>query len=88
MGLALGKPVVHARAIKYGRKAWMFRDIGLSDWLFDIDQTSAATLNKTLLQIFKDYPSALNKAKTAMSLVADRQKVSMDVVKNAIKKKI
>jgi polysaccharide pyruvyl transferase WcaK-like protein len=81
MGLALGKPIIHARAIKYGKKAWMFRDIGLSEWLFDIDQTTAATLSKTLLEIYNDYPGALRKVQAAMSVVANRQKMSMDLVK-------
>jgi polysaccharide pyruvyl transferase WcaK-like protein len=85
MGLALGKPVIHARAIKYGKKAWMFRDIGLGEWLFNIDETASATLSKTLAEIFKDYPIALRKVKAAMSEVANRQKISMEAVKNNIK---
>jgi polysaccharide pyruvyl transferase WcaK-like protein len=80
MGLALGKPIIHARAIKYGKKAWMFRDIGLSEWLFDIDNTSAGNLTETLTAIVKEYPAALRKVKSAMLVVEGRQNVSLEII--------
>lgn len=58
MGLALGVPVVHARSLAHGRKGWMFRDIGLPEWLFDIDKVSSAEITKAVMNIHQDYPAA------------------------------
>ncbi len=84
MGLALGVPVVHARALSHGRKGWMFRDIGLADWLFDIDQSTAADWSKQLLAIHRDYPTAKEKVRKAMAFVQQRQADTMQVVRKAV----
>ncbi|WP_428667333.1 polysaccharide pyruvyl transferase family protein [Runella sp.] len=81
MALALGVPVVHARSLKHGRKGWMFRDIGLPEWLFEIDQASAADITGAVLNIYQDYPAAKAKVQKAMLFVKERQKASMAVVK-------
>lgn len=85
MGLALGVPVVHARALSHGRKGWMFRDIGLPEWLFDIDAASSADITKAVMAIHRDYPAAKAKVKKAMTFVADRQKATMQVVRKTLK---
>ena len=85
MGLALGVPVVHARSLLHGRKGWMFRDIGLPEWLFDIDKTSSAELTGAVMNIYQNYPVAKQKAKKAMQFVADRQKATMQVVRKHVK---
>ena len=85
MGLALGVPVVHARSLAHGRKGWMFRDIGLSDWLFDIDKATSAEITKAVMDIHKNYPLAKEKAKKAMQFVVERQKAGMQVVRKAMK---
>ncbi|WP_164851406.1 polysaccharide pyruvyl transferase family protein [Larkinella soli] len=85
MGLALGVPVVHARSLLHGRKGWMFRDIGLPEWLFDIDKASSAEITKAVMDIHQDYPAAKAKVKKAMQFVADRQKATMQVVRNTVK---
>lgn len=84
MGLALGVPVVHARALSHGRKGWMFRDIGLSEWLFDIDQSTAADWAKQLLAIHRDYPGAKEKVRKAMDFVQKRQAATMQVVRKTV----
>jgi polysaccharide pyruvyl transferase WcaK-like protein len=86
MGLALGIPVVHASSLAHGRKGWMFRDIGLPEWLFDIDKASSAELTEAVMKIYKDYPAAKAKAQKAMAFVKDRQKESMSVIKKLILK--
>ncbi|MDF7816662.1 polysaccharide pyruvyl transferase family protein [Runella sp. MFBS21] len=81
MGLALGVPVVHARPLKHGRKGWMFRDIGVPEWLFEIDQAPASDITGAVLTIYKDYKTAKAKAQKAMDVVRNRQKETMAVVK-------
>lgn len=85
MGLAVGVPVLHARPVRHGRKGWMFRDIGLPEWLFDIDAASPADLNRELTAIVRDYSLAKDKVRKAMQVVAGRQKESMQVVRKTIK---
>ena len=83
MGLTLGVPVVHARSLLHGRKGWMFRDIGLNDWLFDIDKASSAEITKAVMTIHADYPAAKERVKKAMAFVAERQKATMHVVRRS-----
>ncbi|WP_373331207.1 polysaccharide pyruvyl transferase family protein [Salmonirosea aquatica] len=83
MGLALGVPIIHARPLAHGRKGWMFRDIGLPEWLFDIDRVSSEQLIDTLMTIEKGYPQAKNKVTKAMAYVAERQKATMETVAKA-----
>ncbi len=85
MGLALGVPVVHARALSHGRKGWMFRDIGLPEWLFDIDQASAGEMTGAVMKIHQAYPQAKEKVRKAMALVAERQKAGMQVIRKHAK---
>ncbi|RIV21189.1 polysaccharide pyruvyl transferase family protein [Fibrisoma montanum] len=84
MGLALGVPVVHARALSHGKKGWMFRDIGVPEWLFDIDQASAKDLTAEVMKIHQNYPLAKEKARKAMAFVTDRQKAGMQVVRRNV----
>jgi polysaccharide pyruvyl transferase WcaK-like protein len=85
MGLALGVPVVHARALSHGRKGWMFRDIGLPEWLYDIDQASAGEITGAVMKIHQAYPQAKEKARKAMACVAERQKTGMQVIRRNLK---
>lgn len=85
MGLSLGVPIVHARALWHGRKGWMFRDIGLADWLFDLNQASAADMSEELMKIYQNYPQAKEKARQAMQVVVERQKSSMQMIRKLVK---
>ena len=85
MGLALGVPVVHARALSHGRKGWMFRDIGLPEWLFDIDQASAKEMTSAVMNIHQNYPLAKEKVRKAMAFVTSRQKEGMQVIRKNVK---
>lgn len=84
MGLVLGVPIVHARPLAHGRKGWMFRDIGLPDWLFEIDEASTSDMTGALLAIHNDYPAAKEKVKKAMAFVTARQKATMRVVRKRV----
>lgn len=88
MGVALGVPVVHARPLKHGRKGWMFRDIGVPEWLFEIDQSESAAITGAIMKIHEDYPGAKNKVKKALDVVKDRQKETMVTVKKLVKYEI
>ena len=86
LGLAAGTPVIHPRFVEAGRKAWMLRDLGLEEWLFDIDQEPAEPVIAALLAINKDYQAALDKVSSAMDIVHKRQAETMAVVKETLSK--
>jgi polysaccharide pyruvyl transferase WcaK-like protein len=85
IALAAGVPVVHVPDFNWGRKAWMFRDIGLEKWLYDIDKTSAATIADTVSLIHKNYPAAKQEVKKAMDIVKQRQSASMNFIRKKIR---
>ncbi|WP_345954924.1 polysaccharide pyruvyl transferase family protein [Mucilaginibacter sp. PAMB04168] len=85
MALAVGVPVIHTCPFSFGKKGWMFRDIGLPEWLFDIDKDDTATMQQALFHIHNNYTAARNKAAKAMQFVRQRQKDAMQVLKLSIK---
>jgi len=72
MALAHGTPAIHYASLAHGSKAWMFRDIGLSEWLLDIDQEPAANAVRALERIRANYDLAQRKVKRAMQFVNQR----------------
>ncbi|GAB3800779.1 polysaccharide pyruvyl transferase family protein [Spirosoma humi] len=84
MGVTLEVPIIHAWPPSHGRKAWMFRDIGLPNWLFQVDHSSAADWTKQLRLIHQDYAEAKKKVAKAMAFVQQRQASTMNVINNAI----
>lgn len=80
MALTAGVPVVHARPLRHGRKGWMFKDIGLGDWLFDIDADPPARIAETVLSLHADHDTARARAAAAMDRVRTRQRETMDIL--------
>ncbi len=85
MGLAAGTPVIHPRFVEAGRKAWMLKDLDVSEWLFDIDKDSAEEITGATLAIHDDYDGALGKVRSALDIVRKRQAETMAVVRRALK---
>ena len=61
--------MIHTYSEFHSPKCWMFEDIGLSDWLLEMDETPVEKLAETLFAIDADYGAALEKVKSAMSVV-------------------
>ena len=59
------------------RKGQMFRDIGLGDWLFEIDFTAGIQIFNALKEIHEHYPKALKKVEKAQQIVLKRQQATM-----------
>jgi polysaccharide pyruvyl transferase WcaK-like protein len=86
LGLAAGTPVIHPRFVEAGRKAWMLRDLGVEEWLSDVDRDSAEKITAPLLEIHRDYDAALAKVRKAMEFVRRRQTETMQVVRRTLEK--
>lgn len=84
-----GIPAVVCRFFEQSTKGVMWRDIGLGEWLFDMDIPSEVEkLVPTVLAIAKDPKAAQAKALKARAFVQQRQKETMAIVmKNLAKTK-
>jgi polysaccharide pyruvyl transferase WcaK-like protein len=58
MAIANGTPAVLLRQPTDTRKGQMWRDVGLDDWIFEIDRTTGAQVADRLLAIAADLPAA------------------------------
>lgn len=58
LGIAAGVPSVLLRQPTDTRKGRMWYDLGLSDWVFEIDQTTGAQVADRVMQIAEDLPAA------------------------------
>ena len=83
-----GVPAVVCRFYEQSTKGYMWRDIGLGDWLFDVDiPDESAKIVPAVLSIAKDPTGARKKAERAREVVRQRQKESMQVLKEQLYKK-
>ena len=65
MAVAAGTPAVHLRQPTDTRKGQMWRDVGLKDWIFEIDETSGKEIASRVVEIGKDLPAARKTAEKA-----------------------
>ncbi len=84
IALANGTPIIHTYSEFHSPKCWMFKDIGLEEWLPEFDATPAAKMAEILFAIDADYPAALAKVKKAMDFVHQRQADTMGAVKKIV----
>jgi len=84
IALAMGTPTMHLASSRHGLKRWMFRDIGLSEWLFDIDDDPASQFTRALLKIDAKPDLAKSKVNRAMHTVNTRSKEMMDELKEIL----
>jgi polysaccharide pyruvyl transferase WcaK-like protein len=81
IALANGTPIIHTYSEFHSPKCWMFKDIGLSDWLLEMDETPIEDIAKTLFEIDHDYPNAQAKVKNAMNHVHQCFSTSMQRIR-------
>lgn len=84
MALTTGVPIDHAQPLRHGPKAWMLDDLGLCDWLFDIDETSADGIADAVLQQEYPYDVAVERVKAVYNGVSEKQLRTMDVVEQML----
>lgn len=85
MCIGNGIPAVVCRWAGQTTKGFMWRDIGLGEWLFDMDnEEEIARIAPTVLAIAKDPAGARKKVQPALQFVEKRQRETMEVVKRAL----
>ncbi|MBI5769346.1 MAG: polysaccharide pyruvyl transferase family protein [Verrucomicrobia bacterium] len=76
-----GVPAIVCRFVEQTTKGFMWRDIGLGDWLFDLDRDAdRARLTATVLALAKDPAAARAKTAKARAYVQQRQRETMAIV--------
>jgi len=82
MCIGHGIPAIVCRYKEQTSKGFMWKDIGLSEWLFDHDFDEAEKgLTPAVLAIAKDQPTAKAKALKGKAVADDRMKRMMDVLR-------
>ncbi len=85
MCLGNGVPAIVCRFVEQTTKGFMWRDIGLGDWLFDLDQPAdRARLPATVLAMAKDPAAAKAKAHQAREVVRRHQVDTMAVLRRSL----
>jgi len=85
MCIGNGVPAIVCRWAEQTSKGFMWRDIGLSDWLFDFDkEEDRERLPETVLEMATNPVAAKAKAKTAQEFVQQRQRATMQTLQEAV----
>ncbi|MEZ0387693.1 MAG: polysaccharide pyruvyl transferase family protein, partial [Verrucomicrobium sp.] len=87
MCISSGIPAVVCRWDEQTTKGFMWRDIGLSEWLFTMDnEDEVSKIASTVLAIAKDPAAAKAKAAKARGLVLKLEEDHLKVLEGAVKK--
>jgi polysaccharide pyruvyl transferase WcaK-like protein len=84
MAVVNGTPAVHVRQPTDTRKGQMWRDVGLGDWLFEVDQTTGDDLAATVLAIARDRDGARAKVRQAQRITRDHLTAMMKAIRTAL----
>ncbi len=85
MSLAAGTPVMHVRQPTDTFKGHMFRDIGLGDWLFEIEAADGARLAASLGKITADPAASRARVREAMAGVEKIQQRMIAAVRSSVR---
>lgn len=83
---AHGTPGLYVRQPTDTIKGQMWYDIGLKDWTFEIDAVDQQQISERVIDLYRHYPQSLEKLKSVMQLIQQRQKRTMQIVKSAVLK--
>jgi polysaccharide pyruvyl transferase WcaK-like protein len=87
MCIGNGVPAIVCRFEEQTSKGFMWRDIGLDDWLFDVDRDEdRQRLTPAVLEMLRDPAAARARVAKAQRVVRRRQTESMAVVRRAVDK--
>jgi hypothetical protein len=84
IALHQGTPTFHMRNPTDTCKGQMYRDFGMDEWFFEIEETSGAQLWARLEAVHRDPAGARAKVKTIMAGIERLQKRMVDVVRATI----
>ena len=71
MALGHGTPAFYLKQPEDTIKGQMFYDLGLGDWVFEIEESTGDQIAERLMGVYKDYAGATAKLNKAMRMVND-----------------
>ncbi len=77
-----GTPGFYLRQPEDTIKGQMWYDIGLADWVFEIEQTTGQQIASRLMEVYDDYEGACQKLETAMDYVREVQYNTMSNIRS------
>lgn len=83
---AFGTPGLYVRQPTDTIKGQMWYDIGLKDWTFEIDEVNQQQISDRVIDIYHNYDQSLEKLKSVMNSIQERQKRTMQIVTAAVRK--
>lgn len=84
IALANRTPAIHLRQPTDTRKGQMWSDVGLEDWLFEIDDATGEQVADCLLELYRDQDATQAKVNNARNYVAQRGVRMAQVVKECL----
>lgn len=85
MCIGHGVPAIVCRWAEQTSKGYMWQDIGLGNWLFDLDQPSDVTkIVPTVLNLARNPEDSKRKANAAREIVEQRQAETMAILKREL----
>jgi len=85
MAVGNGIPAIVCRFAEQTSKGIMWRDIGLGDWLFDLDvEEEAHRVPAAVLAMAQDFTAAKEKTEAARQFVIKRQQETMNVLRDEL----
>ena len=80
------KPAILLRQAEDTWKGQMWRDIGLQDWILELNITDSALINSHVDKILQNYPAALEQASAASKRAIEFNKKAMDRIRAILEK--
>jgi polysaccharide pyruvyl transferase WcaK-like protein len=80
MSVASGTPAMLLRQPTDTRKGQMWRDIGLNDWIFEMDEASGKAIAEQTLAIAKDLPAARAKTQKALGIAQKAMQAMVEAI--------
>ncbi len=84
MALANGLPCLHCYEWAFGKKAEMFRDIGIGEWAFHLASATPREMGDALLGVHRDYAAAQRKREAAMKTVERLTAAGFSVIRRSM----
>ena len=84
MGIAAGVPSVLVRQPTDTRKGRMWYDLGMKDWVFEIDASTGKQIAERVVSIGRDLPAARLAAAKARDLARDRMAVMIGAITGSL----
>lgn len=84
ISIANGTPTFYLRQPTDTIKGQMYYDLELTDWVFEIDDTTGKQIADTLMQVYQDYPAAQATVKAVNKRIAGIYAKATDGVKTEL----